>query len=150
ICIGEATGAGGANVWSSDDLRAALAAAEKPLPLLPKGVSFTLAVRRAVRSGDADGTLIEDAGVSGQPYAMTRADVLDRNADMIEHCGEILAAQPLTRLEVVTRRRTLAIGSEGLDQIDLYVDGHPGGVPVALQGDGQIEIPLPRRAHSVE
>jgi hypothetical protein len=150
ICIGEATGAGGANVWSSDDLRAALAAAEEPLPPLPHGVSFTLALRRAVRSGDADGTLIEDAGVSGQSYAMTKADVLDRNVDLIEYCCKILAAQPLTRLEVTRKRRTLAIESEGLDQIDLYVDGHPGGMPIALRGDGKIEIPLPRHAHSLE
>ena len=34
-----------------------------------------MAVRRAVRSGDADGTLIEDAGIPGQPYAMTRDDI---------------------------------------------------------------------------
>jgi Peptidase family S41 len=72
ICIGEATGAGGTNVWDSDDLRAALDAAEQPLPRLPNGVHFTVAVRRAVRSGDADGTLIEDAGIPGQRYEMTQ------------------------------------------------------------------------------
>ena len=84
---------------SYDDLRAALSAAEHPLPKLPPGVGFTVAVRRAVRSGDADGTLIEDAGIPGQSYEMTRIDILgsgqQSNQDLIEHCGEILAAQPL-------------------------------------------------------
>ena len=69
VCVGEATGAGGANVWTSEDLEAAMRAAGHPFPL-PKGVSFMVAVRRAVRSGDADGVLIEDAGITGQPYAM--------------------------------------------------------------------------------
>ena len=66
LCVGQATGAGGANVWDSDDLRVALKAADQPLPRLPEGVAFTVAVRRAVRTGDAEGTLIEDAGVPGQ------------------------------------------------------------------------------------
>ena len=102
VCVGEATGAGGANVWTSEDLEAAMRAAGHPFPL-PKGVSFMVAVRRAVRSGDADGVLIEDAGITGQPYAMTRRDIFRRNQDLIEHCGEILAAQPRTRLRVARR-----------------------------------------------
>ena len=150
ICIGEATGAGGANVWHSDDLRAALAAAKAPLPQLPPGVSFQISVRRAVRSGDADGTLIEDAGVSGQPYAMTRNDIFRKNCDLLERCGELLAALPRTRLEVSRRGRTLTVESRGLDQLDLYVDGHPAGPPTALVRDGKLQIMLPAGAKSVE
>ena len=100
VCIGQATGAGGANVWDSNDLRAALAAAEHPLPDLPPNVSFTVAVRRAVRSGVADGTLIEDAGIVGQSYDMTRDDIFHGNRDLMEYCGKILASQPRTRLDV--------------------------------------------------
>src|SRR4029453_6178568 len=98
VAIGEATGAGGANVWGSDDLRVALAAAKSPLPPLPSGVSFTVAVRRAVRSNGAEGTLVEDVGVPGQPYDMTRRDLFSGNRDLIEHCAAMLAAQPRTRL----------------------------------------------------
>ena len=154
VCIGEATGAGGANVWDSDDLRAALAAAEHPLPKLPAGVSFTLAVRRAVRSGDADGTLIEDAGIPGQPYEMTREDVLGRgrqsNRDLIEHCGELLAAQPWTRLDVTRRGRALTVSTVGLDQMDLYLDGHPGGPTTPIPGDGSRRVVVPAGARLAE
>ena len=150
ICIGTATGAGGANVWDSDDLRAALEAAERPLPRLPKKVSFTLAVRRAVRSGDADGSLIEDAGIPGQPYAMTRNDVLDGNADLLERCGELLINQPFTRLDVTRDRRTLRVVSEGLDQLDLYVDGRPGGTPIEIPANGKQLLTIPARASVVE
>jgi hypothetical protein len=137
-------------VWGSEDLCAALDSTDKPLPRLPAGVRFTVAVRRAVRSGDADGMLIEDAGIPGQPYAMTRQDVLNGNEDLIEHCGEILAAQPRTRLIVRRRGRALTVETVGLDQLDLYVDGHPGGPPIALRGDGKQRVAVPAGAHEVE
>ena len=60
VCIGDATGAGGANVWTSADLGAAMKAAGFPLPPLARGTNFTVAVRRAVRSADAEGVLIEE------------------------------------------------------------------------------------------
>ncbi len=150
VCVGEATGAGGANVWDSDDLRAALQAAGQPLPALPKGVGFTVAVRRAVRSGDADGTLIEDAGVPGQRYEMTHDDIFRQNKDLIEHCGEILAAQPLTRLAVSLSGRTLNVETKGLEQLDFYVNGHPGGAPVRLQRDGAHKVKVPAEAQVFE
>ncbi|MEP6619380.1 MAG: S41 family peptidase [bacterium] len=150
ICIGEATGAGGANVWSNDDLRSALAAAKAPLPALPEGVSFTLAVRRAVRSNDADGTLVEDAGIPGQPYQLTRDDIFRNNRDLINKCGELLASQPRTRMNVSRRGRSLSVDTMGLDQLDLYVNGHPGGVPVMLSRDGVKRVVLPAGARDVE
>lgn len=150
VCIGEATGAGGANVWDSEDLRAALDAAEHPLPRLPADVRFTVAVRRAVRSADADGTLIEDAGVPGRPYEMTRDDIFKHNRDLIEHCGEILAEQPFTRLAVSRRGRSLTVETAGLEQLDFYVNGHPGGTPIPLQHDGKRRVPVPAGASDFE
>lgn len=150
VCIGTATGAGGANVWTSDDLRAAMAATDHPLPDLPDGISFTVALRRAVRSGAADGTLIEDAGIAGQPYAMTEHDIFRDNADLLEHCGELLANQPSTRLEVTRRAKTLTIETAGLDALDIYGDGHPACPEIALQGDGTQRIPVPAASRVVE
>ncbi len=150
VCLGEATGAGGANVWGADDTRAALAAANAPLPPLPHGVGFTVAIRRAVRSNDAAGTLIEDAGISGQPYDMTRDDLFKGNRDLIEHCGELLAAQPRTRLHVRRQRRSLTVRTGGLDQLDLYLDGHPAGAPIFLVRDGTRRVTLPPGAAAVE
>jgi len=113
LCIGQATGAGGANVWTSDDLSDTMRAAERPLPNLPNGVNFTIAVRRAVRSGDAEGVLIEDSGITGQPYNMTERDIFEQNADLIDRCSDILAAQPLTRLAIKKSTDKLSITTTG-------------------------------------
>jgi hypothetical protein len=142
LCLGEATGAGGANVWTSDDVSAAMESAGVPLPPLPQGTGFTVAVRRAVRSGDADGTLIEDAGIAGQTYAMTRNDILDGNRDLIRYCAKLLAAQPWTRLNVNVDRDKLNIETAGLDQVDVYADGHAAGASIGIAHDGTHQIAL--------
>jgi hypothetical protein len=113
-----------------------------PLPPLPQGTSFTVAVRRAVRSGDADGTLIEDAGIAGQSYAMTRNDILDSNRDLIRQCAKQLAAQPWTRLNVSIDRDRLNIETAGLDQVDVYADGHAAGASIVIGQDGMHQTAL--------
>jgi hypothetical protein len=150
VCIGEATGAGGANVWTSDDLRAAMKAAGFPLPALADGANFTMALRRSIRSGDAEGMLIEDTGIAGQPYAMTLRDIFQSNADLIEYCGQILSAQPSTQLQVVRNGRSLKITTAGLDHLDVYVNGHPAGPGFPLKGNGTVRVPLTIGADAVE
>ena len=61
------------------------------LPDLPGGTGFTLAFRRAIRSADGDGIPIEDLGISGLPYAMTRRDLLQGNRDLLAFCTRHLA-----------------------------------------------------------
>ncbi|MBZ5740657.1 S41 family peptidase [Nocardioides mangrovi] len=90
VVVGRATGAGGANVWTSGQLRDALAGTNHAFQPLPAGVGFTLAIRRAVRSGAGDGLPIEDLGISGLPYAMTRADLEEGNRDLLAYCSELL------------------------------------------------------------
>ena len=51
VAIGEATGAGGANVWTSDDIEYAYQATRQRLPLRPPGISFSISVRRMAESG---------------------------------------------------------------------------------------------------
>ena len=143
VCIGQATGAGGANVWASDDLSVAMKPAGMPLPLLSHGANFTMALRRAVRSGDADGVLIEDNGIAGQPYSMTKRDVFDGNRDLIEHCAQILASQPVTRLSVTRREREVVIRTDELEQIDLYLNGHPASPGIQVQQTGDLAVQLP-------
>jgi C-terminal processing protease CtpA/Prc len=92
VCIGEATGAGGANVWTDVDLRQALEGTQYRLAPLPDGVRFTLAIRRGIRGGDADGVPVEDLGVPGIPYAMTRDDLLYDNRDLIAFCARQILA----------------------------------------------------------
>jgi C-terminal processing protease CtpA/Prc len=87
VCVGQASGAGGANVWTDIDLQESLAGTPFALDALPDGVKFTLAIRRAVRSGAADGVPIEDLGIAGIPYAMTRNDLEKDNVDLIAFCA---------------------------------------------------------------
>ncbi|WP_051274343.1 S41 family peptidase [Cellulomonas sp. URHD0024] len=91
VSIGAATGAGGANVWTHDDIEYAHHVAGVPLPPRPPGIGYSIAVRRAARSGTAAGLAIEDVGVPGEePYTMTERDVLDGNHDLIEFCARLL------------------------------------------------------------
>jgi hypothetical protein len=90
VCVGEGTGAGGANVWHHGQLRDALADTPFAFDTPPAGVGFTLSIRRAIRSGPADGVPIEDLGVGGIPYDMTERDLLDGNRDLLEFCAGLL------------------------------------------------------------
>ena len=150
VCIGEATGAGGANVWTSDDLSAAMKAAGHPLPVLAEGANFTMAFRRAVRSGSSESVLIEDSGIAGQAYSMSRRDIFEGNVDLIEYCGKLLAAQPWTQMNVVRNPRTLAITSAGLDHVDVYADGHPATTGIALKANRSVRVSLPKDTSVVE
>lgn len=91
VAIGEGTGAGGANVWSKDDIEYAYHVAGLRLPDCPAGISYSLSVRRAARSGSSAGLTIEDIGITGSDhYTMTRKDVLGHNDDLLEYCGQLL------------------------------------------------------------
>ena len=93
VSIGEGTGAGGANVWTNDDIEYAHHVAGLPLPPLPPGIGYSLAVRRVARSGTSAGLAIEDIGVLGdEHYTMTERDVLSGNADLTEFCARLLVA----------------------------------------------------------
>ena len=87
VAVGEATGGGGANVWTDDQVLDALAPTSAALEPLPAGAGFTLSIRRAVRSAAGEGTPIEDAGIAGIRYAMTRDDVRYGNRDLLEFCA---------------------------------------------------------------
>jgi hypothetical protein len=93
ISVGEGSGAGGANVWTSADIEYAYHAARRPLPPIPPGISFTVSVRRMTRSGESAGLAIEDIGVSGDDrYDMTETDLTDGNSDLAEFCTRLLAS----------------------------------------------------------
>ena len=93
VSIGDGTGAGGANVWTSDDIQYAYHAAERPLPPIPPGISFSVSVRRMTRSGLSAGLAIEDIGVNGDDrYDMTENDLTGGNADLAEFCTKLLTS----------------------------------------------------------
>jgi C-terminal processing protease CtpA/Prc len=126
VSVGRATGAGGANVWWADTLNSVLAGTPHQLPRLPKGVGFTLSVRRATRIGASDGAPIEDIGIVGhRPYAMTRDDLLNSNTDLMTFCARLIESEPATSLTVHWKAPVLYFEVTKLDRIDVYVDGRP-------------------------
>jgi hypothetical protein len=126
VSVGRATGAGGANVWRADTLNSVLAGTSKSLPRLPRGVGFTMSVRRATRIGASDGAPIEDVGIVGhRSYAMTRADLIDGNVGLHAYCGRLLEAEPSTSMTVEWSSPNLTAAVAKLDRVDVYVDSRP-------------------------
>jgi hypothetical protein len=94
VSIGEASGAGGANVWTSNDIEYAYHAAGRDLPPIPPGISFSISVRRMIRTGQSAGLAIEDIGIVGDDqYEMTSDDLLHGNTDLAEFCTRILTSR---------------------------------------------------------
>ena len=151
VCVGEATGAGGANVWDYAEMRSALAGSPIELPALPDGIGLSLAFRRATRSGPSEGLPIEDVGVAGAPYAMTRDDLLAGNRDLIAHCIALLAQQPPSRLAAQLDRttRTVAVTTSGLTRVDALLDGHPGS-STTVSGTATVSVTYPAGTKLVE
>jgi hypothetical protein len=81
---------------------------------------------------------------------MTLRDIFQSNADLIEYCGKMLAAQPLTQLQVVKTGRSLKITTAGLDHLDIYADGHPASPGLPLKGNGTVRVSLPKGADAIE
>jgi hypothetical protein len=151
VCVGEATGAGGANVWEYVDLRSALTNSPIQLPDLPDGIGVSLSFRRATRSGPNEGAPIEDVGIQGTSYAMTRDDLLAANRDLIAHCITLLAQQPLTRLttQLQASTRTITVTTNGLTRLDTLFDSHPG-TSTALTNSTTTQISYPQGTRTVE
>ncbi len=128
VCVGEATGAGGANVWDYAELRTALAGSAIQLPALPDGIGLSLSYRRATRSGPSEGLPIEDIGISGESYALTRDDLLAGNRDLIARCIALLGQVPPTKMSVALDgpARKVTVTTSGLTRVDALFDGHPG------------------------
>ena len=94
IANATATGGGGANVWTHRQLRDAMVGLDDAPEQMPAGTGYTLAFRRIVRSAASDGIPLEDLGVAGIDYRMTRRDLLEGNADLIRFARALLANAP--------------------------------------------------------
>jgi hypothetical protein len=151
LCVGSATGAGGANVWNYGELNQALAGSTASLPGLPDGIDLSFSYRRATRSGPSEGLPIEDVGVEGMPYAMTKDDVLRSNRDLITKCVAILKQQALSRLSPVVdaAARSIEVATSGLNHVDTFIDGHPGTATTIQEGE-VMTINYPTGAELIE
>ncbi len=126
--IADATGAGGANVWTHELLRIlAESAGDSRLVELPAGSGMRVAVRRTLRVKARAGTPVEDLGVEpDERYCMTRADILGSNDDLIARAGEILAGLPGYQLDaemLVAANPTVRVTTANLDRVDVAFDG---------------------------
>ena len=151
VCVGEATGAGGANVWQYDELRKALAGTAIALPPLTGGIGLSFAFRRATRAGPSEGLTIEDVGVAGTRYAITRNDLLAGNGDLLLKCVALLRQQPQSALTFTVDKpgRKVRFTARGLDRIDGFVDGHPAGSFAVAEG-GSVDVPFAAASKRVE
>lgn len=136
ICVGEATGAGGANVWDYSELRSALIGSDIELPSLTGGIGLSFAFRRATRAGPSEGLPIEDVGIAGTPYAMTRADLLSGNVDLLARCVALLRQQAPSNLSSVVNKpgKKVTLTASGLDRVDIFLDGHPASSTAVTEG----------------
>lgn len=125
VSIDAATGGGGANVWEPFEVHRSVAGTTFERGELPGGVGYTVAVRRATRSGVAEGGAIEDVGVDAhEHYAMTKRDLTGDNRGLFDFCGALLKDQPVTGMEVGHQADgSFLVTTHGLDRIDVMVDG---------------------------
>jgi len=126
ISVGEASGAGGANVWLPHQVEDALLGTDYEQQQLPAGISYTMAVRRATRAGPAEGTAIEDVGVRGDyQYAMTEQDLTGKNQHLLSYAARLVLGLPHTALTVTLPPADgppLMVRTRGIDQLDVIVD----------------------------
>ncbi len=78
---------------------------------------------------------------------MTRRDLLEGNADLMERAGELLAQGTPRTLDVTVTSRDrsaaqLAVTTAALTSLDVYVDGRPVTTARVLDGINTVTVPL--------
>lgn len=147
--VDDNTGAGGANVWTHGLLKALRdvpADPGSPYVPLPKQADMRVSIRRTLRVGALAGTPVEDLGVRPDVrHELTRRDVLEGNADLLDAAGALLSGRPLRRLDLRATMQAdgtldLQLTSAGIDRVDVYVDGRPRGSSDVT--DGTTSLPV--------
>ena len=138
------TGAGGANVWGYADIQQVVPELLRPLP---RGTSMRVAIRRSTRVGPMAGVPLEDLGVVPEVFhKMTRNDLFNGNADLIAHAASILKNVQLRSLSAtidrITKPPRLAVQSQGITRVDIYVDKRPAASLDVTDGSTTIDLPL--------
>jgi C-terminal processing protease CtpA/Prc len=145
--VDDNTGAGGANVWDFATLMADWP--DGPFKPLPGGAQFRVALRRSLRVGKRwGGQAVEDLGIIPDVrYRMTRRDLLQGNADLMEKAGELLAQGTPRTLEVTVTSHdgsaaALEVTTAALTSLDVYVNGRPVATEKVLDGINTVTVPL--------
>ncbi len=142
--VDDNTGAGGANVLDHAQLRQLWPAG--PLRALPGGAGMRVSLRRSLRVGDREGQPVEDLGVVPDVVrALTRRDLLEGNADLMEFAAELLSSGVPRRLDVelvpaASGRVGVVVTTEALSSVDVYVDGRPAATADVSGGSAEVEV----------
>jgi C-terminal processing protease CtpA/Prc len=151
--VDDNTGAGGANVWTHEDLRRSWTGG--PLRSLPGGAQFRVSLRRCLRVGARFGQPVEDLGiVPDVSYRLTRRDLLEGNPDLMEKAGELLAQGTPRRLEAAVSSQTastlnLSVTTEALTSVDVYINGRPRTTSRVNDGANQVQLPRPAAGSAI-
>ena len=124
------------------------------LRALPKEASLRVALRRSLRVGKNAGIELEELGiVPDELHAMTRADLLHGNRDLIAHAARLLAAMPAFLLRTESRPRgedtVIAVTSENIDRLDVTLGGRPFGSEKLGPGKARTRVVLPSHGSEV-
>jgi len=145
------TGAGGANVWSHEELMNAVRGAPNwPFKPLPRGADLRVAVRRSIRVGPQAGRPLEELGITpDHRHQMTGRDLLEANDDLIAMAARVLNWKPIYSLKVsvsawksgfrnVTVRASSKIPAgkkiQNIARVDVYMAGRPYKTFDAING----------------
>jgi hypothetical protein len=151
--VDDNTGAGGANVWTHADLRQSWTGG--PLKPLPAGTQFRVSLRRCLRVGGRFGQPVEDLGVVPDvSYRLTRRDLIEANADLMERAGEVLAQGTPRRLEAAVASQTsstltLSVRTEAMTSVDVYVNDRPVATSRVQDGMNQVQVPRPSAGSAI-
>ncbi len=150
------TGAGGANVWTHQYLVDHFPKQTSPFASVPRRASFNVAIRRSTRVGHRAGVLLEDLGVVPEKfYFMSRNDVLNKNADLLNYAAGILKGEEVFKLSAVASNSVagaceVTVTTRKLDRVDCYVNGRPQLTLNVEDGDKDLELPAPAVTSQLE
>jgi len=143
------TGAGGANVWSYEDLTKAVGKASKArFKPLPRKADLAIAMRRSIRVGHREGRPLEELGIAPDyRHYMTKCDLMNNNVDLLTRAAHLLAEKPLYSLSVQPtkgKNRGLRIAASSrvrprdrksrISHVDVFVNGRPHSTLTARNG----------------
>ncbi len=138
------TGAGGANVFSHRDI-VRFFFPDAPYRELPNGANMRVSIRRTLRVRDRAGEPVEEFGViPDERHFMTRNDLLNSNADLLDRAGNLLADETVRQLDVEQSRDgdelVLSLTTRGIERIDVYDDGRPVGSVDIEEGETDLTV----------
>lgn len=151
----ENTGAGGANVWTHQ-LLSGLLSGDRATPYvpLPKGAGMRVSIRRTLRVGALSGTPVEDVGVvPDELHRMTRRDLLEDNADLLDRAGLLLKDREphsVSVTDVVSAGDVLRlkVKATNVDRVDVYVDQRPNTSVDLTDDPAEVTVPVATAART--